>query len=842
MLPSALPIFELKGELLAALEPGARVILHAPTGSGKSTQVPQIMLEAGMLEGGECVVLQPRRLAARMLAARVAQERGVRLGEEVGYQVRLDRVAGPRTKIRYVTEGVLLRQMVSDPRLRGVSVVVFDEFHERHLYGDISLARALDIQETARPDLRVIVMSATLDASGLEAYMAPAKVLRSEGRMHPVAVEYLDRPARFEDYPVWDLAADTVNRLYGKTEGDFLVFMPGAYEISRTVSALRALKHPLVVLPLQGELSAAEQDAAVARYDRRKAVVATNVAETSITIEGVRTVVDSGLAKIGRFDPRRGINTLLVEKISRASADQRAGRAGRTAPGLCARLWTEREHEERPPQETPEVRRLDLAEVLLTLKAAGVADARSFRWLEAPERVALERAEMLLRDLGAADEGGAITEIGRRLLAFPVHPRYGRMLLAAGEMGCVRPAAMVAALTQGRPILQRSEGKRMDEMREEALGCGEGSDLFQLMRAYKYAENARFDAERCRRLGIHAGAAREAQGLFGQFLTIAEEQGLDMSERPADDAAIRKCVLAAFSDQVAVRLDRGTLRCALVHGRRGVLARESAAGDSPLAVVGEIRELEVKGELTTLLGQATAIEEGWLSEMFPGDVREEQEVEYDPAQKRVVARRTVKFRDLILRSGPGGTPDPDLAAAVFEKLVMDGTLRFERWDETVEDWIARVNGVCAWMPELGLPGIGDEARAEMVRQLCYGAVTAKELREKPVMGVVRSWLSKAQQDWVEKFAPERIELPSGKKWRIRYAGVPSPTVAARIQELYGVEGKLFIAGGRVPLVIQILAPNQRPVQVTSDLTTFWREGYPKVKGELQRKYPRHEWR
>src|SRR5450432_2389475 len=456
MTPRELPIYELEHDIVASLAAEPRLILQAPTGSGKSTQVPQILLDRDLLGDGEVVILQPRRLATRLLASRVAFERGGRLGEEVGYQIRFEKVVSKNTRIRFVTEGILLRQLLQDPELRGTAAILFDEFHERHLYGDITLARALHLQETKRPDLTLVVMSATLESDKLEKYLAPCPVLTSSGRAHPVRVEYLAKPVRGDGYPVWDLAADEFERLAAETEGDVLIFMPGKYEITRTISAIRAsrVSDRFVALPLHGELPPAEQDAALAHYQKRRAIVSTNVAETSLTIDGVQVVIDSGLARIARFDARRGINTLLVEKISRASAEQRAGRAGRTAPGHCLRLWTEREHLDRGPQELPEVKRLDLAEVVLTLKAGGVEEIGSFRWLEPPDPQALARAEQLLLDLGALRENAAqasslgsvdsqagssrsVTPLGRRMLAFPLHPRYARMLLAAQEYRCV---------------------------------------------------------------------------------------------------------------------------------------------------------------------------------------------------------------------------------------------------------------------------------------------------------------------------------------------------------------------------------------------------------------------
>ena len=728
-----LPIYELEQEIVRSLGEQPRLILQAPTGSGKSTQVPQILLDHGLLGDREVVILQPRRLAARLLASRVAQERNGRLGEEVGYQIRFENVVSKRTRIRFVTEGILLRQLIQDPELRGVAAILFDEFHERHLYGDITLARALRLQESARPDLKIVVMSATLDIGSLDKFLAPAALLTSSGRQHPVAIEYLQKPVRADDYPIWDLAADELSELARTTDGDVLIFMPGKYEIMRTLSAVRAsrVSSQFIALPLYGELPPAEQDAALARYDKRKAIIATNVAETSLTIEGVRVVIDSGLARIARFDPRRGINTLLVEKISRASADQRAGRAGRTAPGRCLRLWTEREHLERAAQELPEVKRLDLSEVVLTLKASGIDDVAEFRWLEPPEPRALARAEQLLADLGAlSGPAKTITELGRRMLAFPVHPRYARMLLAAQEHKCVRAIALIAAVTQGRGLLRRAEGKQAREDRDDLLGSDDDSDLFVLIRAFRFAEKNNFDPKRCARLSVNASAAREAAQLWEQFIAIARDEGLDVEAREAEPGAIQRCVLAGFPDQVAVRMDQGTLRCALVHGRRGVLARESVVHRAPLLVASEIREIESSDkERQVLLTLATRIEEPWLRELFPEAFSEVVEVTFDAATRRVVARAQTAFHDLALRAGPADVP-LDRAATLLAEQVVAGTCPLKNWDNAVDQWIARVNCAAAWFPEMQIPPIGEADKFLLIEQVCSGAVSYKEIKDR----------------------------------------------------------------------------------------------------------------
>ena len=860
--PRELPIYELEDRLLAAVRGQGRLIVQAPTGSGKSTQVPQMLLNHGMLGAGEVVVLQPRRLAARMLAKRVAEEVGTQLGNIVGYQIRLDSMVSKATRIRFVTEGILLRQMSFDTTLRGISAIVFDEFHERHLYGDISLARALQIQQTTRPDLKLIVMSATLDAALLKNYLAPCEVLTSQGRTFPVKIEYLPRAVDFEHDPVWSVAARECERVAATTSGDLLVFMPGAYEISRTVQEIQGSSslRGFSCFPLHGELPPEQQDRAVSRYETRKIIVSTNVAETSLTIDGVTAVVDGGLARVARYDPHRGINTLLIEKISVASADQRAGRAGRTAPGVCVRLWTEREHEKRPLQELPEVKRLDLAEVVLTLKAAGIDDVLNFPWLEKPEAKALERAEMLLEDLGAIGEaapsprpgqragGGAspaksITELGRKMLRFPMHPRYARMFLAAQEYGCVRSVALMAALTQGRNFLLRNVDKRTEEAREELFGEEHESDFFLLMRAWRYADKANYNMEACRRLGIHAQAVRQVGPLFEQFIEIAGAEKLDVAEKRIDGVAVRKCVMLGFSDHLAKRLDAGTLRCELVHKRRGMLARESTIQQSALLVAAEITEIESRGEVTTLLNLCTAVEETWLQELFPRDFVDTGGVFYDETMRRVVARKERRFRDLILESKQTADEPPEgEAAAILAREVMAGRIVLTEWNEAVEHWIIRVNCLAKWWPELEVNPITEADRATLIEQICYGSFGARELKDKPVMPVLRDWLLAEQLAVLDDYLPEKIEMANGRKARIAYSKDGSPVMSARIQELYGVESKFTLGFGRVPVKIEVLAPNQRPIQVTDDLSNFWREQYPKVKAELSRRYPRHEWR
>jgi ATP-dependent helicase HrpB len=591
----SLPIWQIHSDIVRALTEGNRLVLVAPTGSGKTTQVPQMLLDAGLAGTSpaldsqrgtphKIVVLQPRRVAARTVAARVAWERGGRLGDEVGYQIRFDDNTGRDTRICFITEGILLRWLQDDPTLSEVSIILFDEFHERNLLGDVALALAKQLQTANRPDLKIAVMSATLDAEPVARYLGNCPLLTSEGQSWSVETRYLDY---MDERPTTEQAADAVEQVVNSgMPGDILVFMPGMAEINATIRALgtTTLREPLAFLPLHGDLSPEEQDRAFAANDRRKVVVATNVAETSVTIDGIRHVVDGGQARVARYDPERGISTLVIEPISRASADQRKGRAGRTAPGTCYRLWTESGHLNRPERNTPEIQRSDLAEVVILLHSLGIQRAAEFDWLDKPDPQAVNRAERLLVTLGALKEvetsqgvagepiprSSTLTDIGRQMLRLPMHPRYSRMLVEAAKSGCVPQATLCAALVSGRDLLMRPtrDDTRVSEARElfEASAL---SDFFTLMRAYQFAKNRGFNVEACRRYGIHAQTARLVEQTFEQILQIAKQEGLIGNGEPkfepsrtvplpsaqteaqrsnlADEPLLR-CLLAGFAD------------------------------------------------------------------------------------------------------------------------------------------------------------------------------------------------------------------------------------------------------------------------------------------------------
>ncbi len=871
-----LPIYEVADSIIRGVQTFGRVVLSAPTGSGKSTQVPQLLIDQAGLEG-QVVVLQPRRLAARMLATRVAEERGVALGEEVGYQIRFENRVSARTRIRFVTEAILLRQILEDPSLRGVAAVVFDEFHERHLTSDLSLACALQTVSERRPELKLVVMSATLELEQLENYLQPCARVEAGGRLHPVTVSYAGSALGREASPVWERAARAYRDCArAGLKGDALIFMPGGYEIRKTIECIEKLPEArgVEVLPLHGELPPEAQDRAVRSGGGRKVIVSTNVAETSITIEGVRLVIDGGLARIARYDARRGVNSILVESISQSSAAQRMGRAGRTGPGQCIRLWSEAEHVARPTHETPEVKRVDLSESLLILAAAGISLAtpdgqdeeraqltRGLKWFEVPESSALMRAIRLLFDLGALEappaEGleqaspddvpaGPITPLGRKMAAFPLHPRYARMLIEADRLGVLPAAALIAGISQGRPFYRASRDNRVrrEQIRRIEDQVDAQSDFFVQLRAFEFARAARFNANACAELGIHGVAARQAGESARQILKLAERHGLEAGETSEGlEQAIRRCLFVAFADHLCLRKDAGTRRCQMVHGRSGELRRESLV-DSPLFVAAEMEERELRGEVGVLLGVATAVERDWLSEYFPDELSEEFVTEYDASLRRVVCRAQQCFRGLVLEEKANAEPDPALAAELLASEVIAGRLNLKQWDSVVENWIQRVNFVAQHCPETEIAVIDAEARQLLAEQICYGATSYKQIKDRPVLSVVQEWIRPEQQYYIDAYAPVELELPRRKRpARIRYEADGRAFLASKLQDFYDVKGEsLRIANGKVPLVIELLAPNGRPAHVTDDLDGFWGGAYHHVRKDLAGRYPKHEWR
>ena len=788
--------------------------------------MPQLLLDSGELKG-RIAVLEPRRLAARMLADRVAKERGGASGGEVGYRVRFDDKTGKGTRIIFETEGILLRELVSDPYLSAYSAVILDEFHERHLHGDLALAACLELQRGPRPDLLVVVMSATLEEKKLAAYMQPCETLTAAGRVYPVQLSYCDEASTRR--PVWETAARACSKIMPGGQGHALVFMPGAYEISRTASELAKLPSlsGFAVMPLHGEMQPRAQDAAVAPSQRRKIILATNIAETSLTIDGVTAVIDSGLARIARYDGARGINTLFTQSIAAPSAQQRAGRAGRTAAGTCLRLWTERENRARPLSLQPEMLRLDLSEALLTLKACGFYGFDALTWLDAPEKREAQRAETLLRELGACGPYGRLTAEGRAMSRFPLHPRYSRMMIEAAGLGCVYESALIAAAGQGRQL-------RADNGPSSRDG-GLLSDLAAVITALETCSASGFDARACERAGLRPAAAREAWNTARRLSGNASPGGTKAAERAS------RCFLRAFPDRVGALVSEEKGRYALPGGRRARLDPKSAAAGAALLCAGQALEKAGRSGADITLSFAAEIKEDWLREAFPSEIKTVTRPGLDKDMLTPVTETVTFYRDIPIRVEIAVAARSKASSGLIAEEFISGRHKLSAWDEEVEEFLARVEFLARTCPDLGIEALGEEDIKLIIADICSGAKSVSEARGRPVLPALRDWFGWDKVPLIDRHAPVRLQMPGGRKARIRYPKGGEPFLEAKIQDLFSFTETPRIAAGRVPLIVHILAPSMRPVQVTSDLKSFWAVSYPKLRPALARRYPKHKW-
>jgi ATP-dependent helicase HrpB len=824
-----LPILQKAEHILRAAENSRRLIISSPPGSGKSTKVPQLLLDSGLFKG-RIAVLQPRRLAARMLADRVAKERGGVTGAEVGYRVRFEDKTGPGTRIIFETEGILLRELVCDPVLKKYSAIILDEFHERHIHSDLTLAACLALQKGPRPDLLVAVMSATLEEKPLAVYMSPCETILAEGAAFPVNITYCGKDTA--KLSPWEAAAKTCARLLPALGGGHtLIFMPGAFEIGRTCASLSGIPslNEFAIMPLHGEMPPREQDAALAPSARRKIIVSTNIAETSLTIEGVTAVIDSGLARIARFDGARSINTLFTENISAPSAVQRAGRAGRTQPGICARLWTARENHHRPLTLEPEILRLDISEALLTLKACGFSGFDALKWLTPPAIREAERAGNLLRELGATDKTGGLTEEGRVMANYPLHPRYARMLAASAHLDCRYECALIAAAAQGR-------GLWLDGGEPDALyGAGTHSDLAAVVEALEFCSSANFDSYTCQSAGLKQGAAREVWKIAGRLAGGARPGGPRALTRAA------QCFLRAFPDRVAALVSAEKGRYQLTGGKRATLKPGSAAAGAALICAGEALESLRRTGAEITLSFAAEIREEWLREAFPDEIKTAARPALDKDMLTPVTETLTLYRDLAIHSeisaAARGKASSDLIAAEFTS----GRHKLRNWNEEAVEWLARVEFLAKTCPDLGLEPLGEEDIKLVIADICGGARSVAEAGSRPVLSALQNWFGWDKNRLIERHAPVKLEMPGGRKARIRYPKGGEPYLEARIQDLFSLKETPRIALGRAALVIHILAPSMRPVQVTKDLKSFWADSYPKLRPQLARRYPKHKW-
>ena len=861
-----LPIYQHREAILTALQEEQRLLLNAPTGSGKSTGIPPILFEADAIEG-RILVVQPRRLAARLLAQRVAQVLGHRIGHEVGYSVRFESKYNAQTKILFLTDGVLLRQMAENPELNGIGMIIFDEFHERRIASDVALGYCKDLQAEKRRDLKLLIMSATLAEASLEDYLAPCAKINAEGRAYPVEISHRapkpknhPRTGRPETPALWDQVKSLSKDLITQDNlGNWLVFMPGTFEIRKTIETLQQASwlRDYQIYPLYSSLPPQQQMLALESKEP-KIIVATNVAETSLTINGVRTVIDTGVARESRYDATRDMDSLLVRKISQASATQRAGRAGRTAPGICYRLWSSSDHERREAFQLPEALRLDLAPTLLLLADLGYT-AETFPWLDAPSADSLQRAQQMLLALGALNPDGTITGTGRAISAFPLPPRLARLILCGAELDCLPETLFVAALLQGESFTRRTSGLQNPNAPQARKSQNRIADFEErhdpssfagLYTVYAYVRGNDFSPQACKPFGLSLRALRELDKSIAQLRGLIKKDTTGRLNAEPDFHSrapqLARAIALTFPDRLCIRLGTGTLSARLLGNRKGKLEDSTPARQGRLFFATEIQEIQGRDVLTHLSHLVQVAPED-LQEWFPERLTQRSAVTLDEATNKIVNQQELSYsyagQTLSIHSDiSNDAPDADQVAELLAQLIHEGKAQLPSWNYKVEQWITRLNQLAQWMPELELPPISSEDRLHLLTEMCHGTSRLKELKLIDPWPTLQDWLSPAQASALTAYAPTEMTLSNGTKTKIAYAEGEPPTISVKLQRLYDVTSTPTLCNGTIPLRVEILAPNQRPWQITSDLPNFWENGYAQMRKDLAGRYPKHEWR
>jgi ATP-dependent helicase HrpB len=817
-----LPIDEVLPELRAVLQRNRNAVVEAPPGAGKSTVVPIALRDESWVKGGKLIMLEPRRLATRAVAARMAATLGENVGETVGYRMRLETRVSRRTRIEVVTEGVFTRMLQSDPALEGVAAVLFDEFHERSLHADTGLAFTLDSQENLSPELRILVMSATLDGERVAGLLGNAPRVTAAGRMFPVEIRYAGSglpvlPAMSGNQESVLLVMRAIKRALTEAEGDMLVFLPGAGEIRRLQGMLQGVGENVDVMPLFGELAAGEQDAALkpARPGRRKIVLATNIAETSLTIDGVRIVVDAGLERRSLFDPASGMNRLELQRISRASAEQRTGRAGRTAPGVCYRLWGEGAERSLAAYAPPEVCVADLAPLALDLAVWGT-ESEKLHWLDPPPAATLASARDLLKRLGALDAAGKVTPHGRAMQEFPAHPRLAHMMLKSAELEAVPLAAELAALLSERDMLRAGGGQSRDSdvrTRLELLHRG-GTGLDHATR------------ER----------VRNSQRVFLRLAGRDAQPGATT----VDDAGV--LLALAYPDRVGRRRPGGEARYQLANGRGAVFESTESVARAEFIVAVDLDDREREARIRL----AIPLDRQALLDTFENELWRGEELAWDERSETVVARRVTRLAELLVEEKPLADVPRDAAAAAMLSGLRSMGLDALHWDDDTRSFLARAefvralgrNDLADW-PEFTRDALA--ADLGWIEPFLDGVTRRSQLTRVPLLEALNSRLNFEQRRRLDELAPTHIGLPTGSRARIDYLSDNAPVASMRMQEVFGLAATPRIGGGAVPVTFQLLSPGHRPLQVTRDLASFWRNAYVEVRKDMRGRYPKHYW-
>ena len=816
--PDDLPVFDCLPEILQAVAASVPVVLKAPPGAGKTTGVPPELIRQNVAGNGQILLIQPRRLAARAAASQLAHRLQTSVGDRVGYHVRFDKKVSGQTQLIAMTTGMLLRRLTIDPLLENVSCVILDEFHERSLEIDLALGMLQRVRLALRPELKLIVMSATLESEPIVAFLGDATAVTSLGRSFPVRVEHTSSNSRDR---IGDQVTAILPKVLTATSGHILVFLPGVGEIRSTRRAIESsrLRGQADIYDLYGSMSPKDQDLVLQRSTTRKIILATNVAETSITIEGVTAVIDSGLARVLSFDSQVGLPKLQLEPISQASAQQRAGRAGRTEPGVCYRLWPEVSHRARRVADLPEIQRADFSAAMLTLAAWGEQDVFDFPWLTPPTIEAVEAARVLLHRLDAIDEQNLITDLGRQMIALPLHPRLSRMVIEAAIYNDVERASIAAALLTER-----------DPFRDAALSQSNASDqACDLLERVNRLQSF----QRGNDSSVNAIAAKEVLRAADQIARLVDRPNQVVS--PASDETFKRALLAAYPDRLAHRRRPGDDRGIMVGGRGVKIDPQSICRGGELFLCLDVDS----GGTEAKVRMASLIDESWLDARR---IRTVDEPFFHPTLNAVVARRRRYFEDLVLNESPiACEPTPATAELLADHAFRNLNSLFPSGDTEVTSFIQRVRFLTATLPESDLTPLDDEAVKAILLELCQTRTSLAELRAAPWIDYLRGVYDYEKLQWIDQHAPSKVKVPSGNSITIHYADGKRPWMEVKIQELFGWNATPRIAAGKITLQLHLLGPNHRPQQITEDLENFWKETYTIVRKELKRRYPRHHW-
>lgn len=826
-----LPIHEILPELRAQLANHEAVVLSAPPGSGKTTVVPLALLAEPWLTGRSILMLEPRRLAARLAAAFMARQLGEEVGKTVGYRVRFEAKVSPATRVEVVTVGVFTRRIQDDPELAGVGLVIFDEFHERSLQGDLALALCLDVMTGLRDDLKLLIMSATLDTGAVSRLLDNAPVVMGAGQTYPVGVEYSRGGQLLQPYPreIAKQMAAVIHRGLTEQPGDILVFLPGAAEIRHTQALLTATLLPaeIAIHPLYGDLSLAAQTAAVQPdpKGRRRIILATPIAETSITIEGIHTVVDSGWKRTLQFDPNSGLSRLTTQRISRASATQRAGRAGRLGPGHCYRLWSTGEEHGLKPFDPPEILAADLTQLALDLACWGVHDPEALSWLDPPPAGHYAQAQSVLRALGALDHQGHISPLGRKMADLPAHPRLGHMLLAAAEHNAIPLASDLAALLSERDIIKGRDRSADIEDRLHVLAAFRTDGPAA-------AKSLDADTDACRRV---IQTSRQLRDHLPK--PVRNKAG----GTAVPTATVGELLALAFPDRIAQRRSEGSGQYKLTSGRGAVLPAHDRLAVHEYLAVAELDAGRIEGRIFL----AAPLAKEALISLFAARLQRENKVSWEEQSGTVKAQRLLRLDELILETSPLAKPAAEAVLAALLSGIRTLGLAALPWSDKAREWQARLESMRLWQPEAGWPEVSDESLLQSLDQwlapYLTGMRSAEHLKKLDLCAILTARLDWQQQSRLDREAPTHLTVPSGSKVRLRYTPGEPPVLAVRLQEMFGLADTPKICNNTVPVLLHLLSPAQRPMQITQDLRGFWEGAYHEVKKELRGRYPKHHW-